>query len=433
MALSAVDQLNNLETSYKPRAMDYETYFGEMELSEEEIQERIELAEDLDDVFEYLFVLYLAMLKAGKKVDRDELVQTVLTRYRDVLYDNDLDIDERYPGMYGISQRSSESIVDTTIAYGALNDWYTSEDRAMFLAENEANTIANYEDLMDAIDAGYTTKTWVTMADRKVRETHRDLEGVTISIFEPFDVGGYQMMVPKDDSMGAGPEEIVNCRCSMAWGGLEELEAERETDSLEREREYGVEYGSEDRPLMANTDYINSNDFISKFKSITDNPETNAKIAEYAKRAVLDNSGTLYESMYLIDAKSGDLIASIDSTVDKKELYIEYTNAYKNALNMARSNGAEMIAIHNHPMGDPPSLDDISSMAKHGYTHSLVIGANGQVYSCENPMGKLFDDETCAGVHSIISQDYRQGIDIDRAHLSVYKEFDVGYTILKGE
>ncbi|MBR1631347.1 MAG: hypothetical protein IJ680_05780 [Paludibacteraceae bacterium] len=189
-----------------------------MELSEEEIQERIELAEDLDDVFEYLFVLYLAMLKTGKNVDRDELVQTVLTRYRDVLYDNGLDIDERYPGMYGISQRSSESIVDTTIAYGALNDWYTSEDRAMFLAENEANTIANYEDLMDAIDAGYTTKTWVTMADRKVRETHRDLEGVTISIFEPFDVGGYQMMVPKDDSMGAGPEEIVNCRCSLAWG-----------------------------------------------------------------------------------------------------------------------------------------------------------------------------------------------------------------------
>lgn len=221
MALSAVDQLNNLETSYKPRAIDYETYFGEMELSEGEIQERIELAEDLDDVFEYLFVLYLAMLKAGKKVDRDELVQTVLTRYRDVLYDNGLDIDERYPGMYGISQRSSESIVDTTIAYGALNDWYTSEDRAMFLAENEANSIANYEDLIDAIDAGYTAKTWVTMADRKVRDTHRELEGVTISIFEPFDVGGYQMMVPKDDSMGAGPEEIVNCRCSVAWGGLD--------------------------------------------------------------------------------------------------------------------------------------------------------------------------------------------------------------------
>ena len=226
MALSSVDKLNNLttstkKTSSKPRAIDYETYFGEMELADEEIEERIALAEDLDDVFEYLFVLYLALLAAGKKVDRDELVRVVLDRYRDVIESNGMDMDERYPGLYGISERSSDNIVETTLLYGAIDPWYTSEDRAMFLAENEANTIANYADLMDAIDAGYTLKTWRTMADRKVRDTHRELEGETISIFEPFDVGGYQMMVPKDDSMGAGPEEIVNCRCSVQWGGLD--------------------------------------------------------------------------------------------------------------------------------------------------------------------------------------------------------------------
>ena len=53
------DELNSLITN--KRSMDFEKYFGEMELSEEEIQKRIELAEKLEDGFLFVLALLFTM------------------------------------------------------------------------------------------------------------------------------------------------------------------------------------------------------------------------------------------------------------------------------------------------------------------------------------------------------------------------------------
>jgi uncharacterized protein with gpF-like domain len=56
-------------------------------------------------------------------------------------------------------------------------------------------------------------KTWVTMRDDRVRETHDYLEGMKIPINEPFVT--YDM----DEAMYPGgfslPENNVNCRCTL--------------------------------------------------------------------------------------------------------------------------------------------------------------------------------------------------------------------------
>ena len=67
MALQKKDELNNLI------AIPYETYFGEMGLSEEDITRRIEFAEMLDDVFIMLFSLAAAEKIADKVIDTEFL------------------------------------------------------------------------------------------------------------------------------------------------------------------------------------------------------------------------------------------------------------------------------------------------------------------------------------------------------------------------
>jgi hypothetical protein len=214
MPLSRIDELNNIETRRRRRgnqSMPYEQWFGEMGLPEEKIQKRIALANDLDDVFEYLFVIYLALVRAGMEVNREELTVMVLWRYRDVLKANGIDYEVKYPGLLDISRDHAADIVDTTIRRGQEDPWWTSDDRARLITENEVNSIGDYEDFTDAIADGATQKTWCTMGDRRVREWHKEADGQTVGILDYFEVGGELMLYPHDAS--ASPDNVVNCRC----------------------------------------------------------------------------------------------------------------------------------------------------------------------------------------------------------------------------
>ena len=53
------DELNTLIPN--KRSMSFEQFFGEMELSDEEIQKRIELAEKLEDGFLFVLALLFTM------------------------------------------------------------------------------------------------------------------------------------------------------------------------------------------------------------------------------------------------------------------------------------------------------------------------------------------------------------------------------------
>lgn len=61
-------------------------------------------------------------------------------------------------------------------------------------------------------------KTWVTVGDEKVRPAHQvaDLQQQDLTI--PFVVGGEELERPKDQSLGASLENVINCRCSAQYG-----------------------------------------------------------------------------------------------------------------------------------------------------------------------------------------------------------------------
>jgi len=82
------------------------------------------------------------------------------------------------------------------------------------------NRAARYADLLKehevAVETGSTTKTWKTAGDGHVRHSHAEMEGVTISIDDEFEVGGERLFLPSDPS--AALEETANCRCYVAYG-----------------------------------------------------------------------------------------------------------------------------------------------------------------------------------------------------------------------
>ena len=97
------------------------------------------------------------------------------------------------------------------------DEYYMSNDRAMFAAENEANTVLNYLEFKEAVANGKTRKRWVDIRDSRERKTHRQVGGTVIGIEEAFMVGNSLMMFPKDTSMGAEAKEIIGCRCTIKY------------------------------------------------------------------------------------------------------------------------------------------------------------------------------------------------------------------------
>lgn len=58
-------------------------------------------------------------------------------------------------------------------------------------------------------------KRWVATGDARTRDEHLSADGQEVPNDEPFEIGGEQLMFPGDESLGASPENTINCRCTM--------------------------------------------------------------------------------------------------------------------------------------------------------------------------------------------------------------------------
>jgi hypothetical protein len=91
--------------------------------------------------------------------------------------------------------------------------------RAAVIARTEVHnaSMAAIEAALKYKNIKMASKTWVAIRDARTRPTHAAVGGTTVAFDQPFTVGGAQMMRPGDGSLGAGAEEIVNCRCSILY------------------------------------------------------------------------------------------------------------------------------------------------------------------------------------------------------------------------
>lgn len=200
------DELNRLDFEGR-RSEDYEEYFSGMGLTDEQMRQRIELAESFEKELIPVFA-YLNIMRIYGMLDEDDASKKFSDAFL-LAVATVVAIDSEFQELaddYG-------KVVGKATAEHPDDPWYFSRDRIIFDSENESETVWSKIDYDDAVMQGKTHKQWISMRDKRVRETHSKVDAVTKRIYEPFLVGESLMMYPKDTSMGADASEIVNCRC----------------------------------------------------------------------------------------------------------------------------------------------------------------------------------------------------------------------------
>jgi hypothetical protein len=216
MSISSYDELTIRPNNR--RSEPYKEYFSKMSISDKEKQERIAFSEQMEEVVLYILALIETTIESGES-DQEYIQTQFYDKYLDVIASYML-IDT-YIKQYALDV--TKQIIDATFERfsaedkSITDDYYLSNDRAMFISECEANSILNYRQYSKAVKAGKTKKKWIDVGDKRERKTHLEVGETILPIDEPFSVGDSLLQFPKDTSLGASADEVVNCRCSIQY------------------------------------------------------------------------------------------------------------------------------------------------------------------------------------------------------------------------
>lgn len=204
------DELNRLNDTQK--AVDYEEFFGGMDISEDSRDERIDMANRLEEAFLFVMALMFTM-QQYESVDWNQAEEEFRNAYTQVLVD-----DGNYDDyMEQHVQQFSQEVTEST-RRNQIDPYYYTSDRAKFMAENESNVAASHSEYANAVEAGMTQKQWIDIRDDRERETHLEVGRQIIPIDEPFQVGNSLMMYARDtQTYSAEPKEYINCRCTTRY------------------------------------------------------------------------------------------------------------------------------------------------------------------------------------------------------------------------
>ena len=216
MSVSSYDELN-IRPSNR-RSEPYKEYFSKMSISDKEKQERITFSEQMEEVVLYILALIETNIESGE-TDQEYIQTQFYDKYLDVIASYMLIDTYIKQYAFGVTKQIIDATFErfSTEDKSITDDYYLSNDRAMFISECEANSILNYRQYSKAVKAGKTKKKWIDVGDKRERKTHLEVGGTTLPINEPFSVGDSLLQFPKDVSLGASADEVVNCRCSIQY------------------------------------------------------------------------------------------------------------------------------------------------------------------------------------------------------------------------
>lgn len=171
--------------------------------------------------------------------------------------------------------------------------------------------------------------------------------------------------------------------------------------------EYGVNWSS-----------VKSNEFTHKFDSISNNPKANKLACEHARKMLSNRDGKYTEEIYAISLTTGRDIASI--TDQHNKFGVSRTERFTRLVSNARANGEQILYIHNHPRGLPPSIEDLNEIFEEPDSLGITVGHNGNVYLYSAP-DKLIENFDVSVANRKMS-DYNYDIDNDELFIEVLSE-----------
>lgn len=198
-------------------------FFATMEISDGAKKKRAAFAYLLYDAVIYTLTLIKVERDIQNRSQNDtERLKTPrtdsdLTSYKPILENRLYDVfeSENIPYEDDYIPQLVNEIIDTTSRHPD-EEYYTSQDRALLIAQNEANTAYNHVDYISAKESGKRYKVWLTENDDRVRPAHEDVDALRIPIDEYFYVGNDTMRYPHDYLNGS-PENLINCRCVCTY------------------------------------------------------------------------------------------------------------------------------------------------------------------------------------------------------------------------
>ncbi len=134
---------------------------------------------------------------------------------------------------------------------------------------------------------------------------------------------------------------------------------------------------------------VNSEKWHNNFNKITDNDSVNDAIRNVSEQVLKHRDGTFYESMYLINAKTGNIEGF--NTTSNVKLKVALTDKMKEALN---NPDLDLIGIHNHPYSHVPSLADLNAIAKRSnQSMGVVVCHNGTIFTYTRPKCEIKEQD----------------------------------------
>ena len=219
------DKLNIL----KKHSIPYPEYFADMELTPKQKKEREKFCYILED----LLIIYFEMIKTSRDIGilneytiKQEFMYNLYEAVDDKGFFEDAEELDRYIADFvDTSYKTTISNLDehpNDMDYTGEQQYWISEDRAKFIAEDQSNTLFNSKDYVEALKANKKQKIWKSFGDERVRHTHEEVDVTMIDIDDYFEVGAAKMLYPKDvtSALSTGaehPEEVINCRCQCIY------------------------------------------------------------------------------------------------------------------------------------------------------------------------------------------------------------------------
>ena len=244
-----IDELNIVKMVRGDSYNRYYEYFSKMSLEEEEIEDRVQMAMSFEDSLLPVLILALLLFQNGTYNRRDmrnrlasayvnavegegylddyteDRAETFAKEVEGTTYEALKKAKEKaeaekkstLPIVPGVPTKTDGGSTSGISIVGGEEDPATSMDRVERMSRTEAAIVLNHSEFETAKENGMTHKTWVTRKDKRVRESHDHMEGMTIPIDAPFILSGVEMMFPCDTTNDPPAKEVVNCRCSLKF------------------------------------------------------------------------------------------------------------------------------------------------------------------------------------------------------------------------
>lgn len=173
-------------------------------------------------------------------------------------------------------------------------------------------------------------------------------------------------------------------------------------------------------------DIVQSEKYVDRFANLSNNEKANKAVCTRARWALNNRDGVRTEELYALDMRTGKEIARI--TDQHFPQGVKRTRLFDKALKKAKDKGSDIILVHNHPVGSPPSVADLNALLSTPGAKGVVAGHDGSLYQYTSPKEKIPQSDFAVAILKYKSYTYNTAH--EKALLDLSKQYGFEFTKL---